>query len=118
MLIFHEDFLPLVEKAKPRLPFIKKYILITDKAEVPDIKGVDVEYEEFLAGVTPLAELPDLDENTQATLAYTTGTTGKPKGVYFSHRQLVLQTTAGWGALTAIGNYGGMDKHEIGRAHV
>ncbi|HHH41131.1 MAG TPA: fatty acid--CoA ligase, partial [Chloroflexi bacterium] len=86
VLIFHEDFLPLVEKIRPRLSTVRKYILITDKPEKPDVKGIDAEYEELLAGATPLADLPDLDENTQATLAYTTGTTGKPKGVYFSHR--------------------------------
>jgi fatty-acyl-CoA synthase len=113
VLIFHEDFLPLVEQVRPRCPSIRKVILITDKEEKGDIKGVDAEYEEFLAGTSPLDELPDLDENTQATLSYTTGTTGRPKGVYFTHRQLVLQTTAGWGSLTAIGNYGGMDKHEV-----
>ena len=112
VLIFHEDFLPLVEQARPQLPSVRKYILITDR-EKPDIEGIDGEYEALLADASPLNELPDFDENTQATLSYTTGTTGKPKGVYFSHRQLVLQTTAGWGALTAIGNYGGMDKHEV-----
>ena len=113
VLIFHEDFLPLVEKAKPRLPFIKKYILITDKAEVPDIKGVDAEYEAFLANVTPLAELPDLDENTQATLAYTTGTTGKPKGVFFSHRQMVLHALTGGMTLAALGDFGGVNKSDV-----
>jgi len=121
VLIFHEDFLPLVEQVCPRLPSIRKYILITDKEEKPDIKepalslskGVDTEYEEFLAGASPLDELPDLDENTQATLSYTTGTTGKPKGVYFTHRQLVLHTFAGWGSLPTICNYAPMGKHEV-----
>jgi fatty-acyl-CoA synthase len=129
VLIFHEDFLPLVEQVRPRLPSIRKYILITDKGEKPDIKepalslvlspveglskGVDAEYEEFLAGASPLDELPDLDENTQATLSYTTGTTGKPKGVYFTHRQLVLHTFAGWGSLPTICNYDPMGKHEV-----
>ena len=113
VLIFNEDFFPLVEKARPRLSFIKKYILITDKPEKPDIKGVDAEYEEFLAGVTPLDELPDMDENTQATLAYTTGTTGKPKGVYFSHRQMVLHALTGGITLAGLGNFGGLDKHDV-----
>ena len=119
VLIFHEDFIPLVEQARPRLPSIRKYILITDKAdnehpeEKPDIKGVDAEYEELLTTASPLDELPDFDENTQATLSYTTGTTGKPKGVYFTHRQLVLHTFAGWGSLAAICNYGPMDKREV-----
>jgi len=119
VLIFHEDFLPLVEQLRPRLPSIRRYILITDQAdnehpkEKPDIEGVDAEYEELLSGASPLAELPDFDENTQATLSYTTGTTGRPKGVYFTHRQLVLHTFAGWGSLPAISNYGPLDKHEV-----
>ncbi|MFQ5811641.1 MAG: fatty acid--CoA ligase [Anaerolineae bacterium] len=113
VLIFHEDFLPLVEQVRPRLPSIRKYVLITDREEKPDIMGVDAEYEELLAGTSPLAELPDFDENTQATLSYTTGTTGKPKGVYFTHRQLVLHTFAGWGSLPAICNYGPMGKREV-----
>lgn len=113
VLIFHEEFLPLVEQVRPRLPSVSKYILITDKEEKSDIGGVDAEYEELLTGASPLDELPDLDENTQATLAYTTGTTGRPKGVYFTHRQIVLHTLAGWGPLAVMGNYGGMDKHEV-----
>ena len=119
VLIFHEDFLPLVEQVRPRLPSIREYILITDQEEKPPVEWVDVEYEELLAGASPLAELPDLGseygfgENTQATLSYTTGTTGKPKGVYFTHRQLVLHTFAGWGSLPALANYGPMGKHEV-----
>jgi len=113
VLIFHEDFLPLVEQVRPRLPSIRNYILITEKEEKSDTRGLDAEYEELLARGSPLDELPDLDENTQATLAYTTGTTGRPKGVYFTHRQIVLHTLIGWGPLAAMGNYGGMCKHEV-----
>lgn len=113
VLIFHEDFLPLVEQVRPRLPSIRNYILITEKEEKSDTRGLDAEYEELLARGSPLDELPDLDENTQATLAYTTGTTGRPKGVYFTHRQIVLHTLVGWGPLAAMGNYGGMGKHEV-----
>jgi fatty-acyl-CoA synthase len=113
VLVFHEDFLPLVERLRPRLPSIRKYILITDKPQRPDIKGVDAEYEELLAGAIPLEELPDLDENTRATMAYTTGTTGKPKGVYFTQRQLTLHTLGGGLTLAACGNYGGMNKHDV-----
>jgi fatty-acyl-CoA synthase len=112
VLIFHQDFLPLVEQIRPRLPTIGKYILISEGGKRPTIE-VDAEYEELLAGAQPLEALPELDENTQATLSYTTGTTGKPKGVYFTHRQLVLHTLAGWGALPPISNYGPMDKREV-----
>jgi fatty-acyl-CoA synthase len=113
VLVFHEDFLPLVERARSRLPVIRKYILITDKPTRPDVKGVDAEYEEMLASSAPFDELPDLDENTQATMSYTTGTTGQPKGVYFTHRQLTLHTMSGGVTLAALGNYGGVNKHDV-----
>jgi fatty-acyl-CoA synthase len=113
VLIFHEDFWPLVERLRPRLPFIRKYILITDKPEKPDIKGIDAEYEEFLAGRAPLDELPDLDENIMATMSYTTGTTGRPKGVSFTQRQLTLHTFATTVTVTGLGNYGGINKHDV-----
>ena len=48
----------------------------------------------MLARAAPSFAFPDLDENTRATTFYTTGTTGLPKGVYYSHRQLVLHTLA------------------------
>jgi len=112
VLIFHADFFPLVEQLRPRLPSVRKFVLISDTAEAPDL-DVDVEYEDLLAKAHPLPELPDLDENMQATLSYTTGTTGKPKGVHFSHRQLVLHTFAAWGALPPLANYGPMGKHDV-----
>ena len=95
VLIFHEDFLPLAEALRAKVPGIRKYILITDKKEKPAIKWVDAEYEELLGGAAPLAELPDFDEDTLATQSYTTGTTGQPKGVFFTHRQLSLHTLSG-----------------------
>jgi fatty-acyl-CoA synthase len=113
VLIFHEDFWPLVEQVRPRLPSIKHYILITDKEEKPSIKGIAAEYEQFLAGAAPLAELPDLDEDIVATLSYTTGTTGKPKGVYFTQRQLVLHTLTVAATVGGLGNYGGVQKHDV-----
>ncbi len=113
ILVFHEDFLPLVEQIRSRVPSIRRYILITDKEQKPDIRWVDAEYEELLAEAPPLEQLPDLDENTQATLSYTTGTTGRPKGVYFTHRQMVLHNFAGWTSVAMLGNDGGLDKHDV-----
>jgi fatty-acyl-CoA synthase len=112
VLIFHEDFAPLVEQLRPRLPSIRKYILITDRPQESETQA-DGEYEGLLTDASPLDELPDLSERTQATLSYTTGTTGKPKGVFFTHRQLALHTFAGWGSLSPISNYGPMDKREV-----
>jgi fatty-acyl-CoA synthase len=112
VLIFHQDFAPLVEQVRSRVPSIRKHILISDQEERPTLKA-NAEYEHLLESASPIDKLPDLDENTQATLSYTTGTTGKPKGVHFTHRQIVLHTFAGWGSLAPIANYGPMDKHDV-----
>src|SRR5437899_8724594 len=74
--------------------------LITDEPGVPaGAIAFAAEYESMLAGADPSFAFPDLDENTRATTFYTTGTTGLPKGVYYSHRQLVLHTMAAGQAL-------------------
>jgi fatty-acyl-CoA synthase len=112
ILIFHEDFTPLVDQIRPRLPSIRKYVMISDTGAEPPFKGA-VDYEAFLSGAAPLPELPDLDENTVATLSYTTGTTGRPKGVFFTHRQLTLHTLSVTTTVGAFGNYGTVGKHDI-----
>jgi fatty-acyl-CoA synthase len=113
VLIFNQNFLPLVEKIRSRVPAIEKYILISVTDEQPSIPWVDLLYEEIANTKADFTELPDFDEHTQATQAYTSGTTGRPKGVTFSHRQLVLHTYAGWGSSAMLGNYGGLGKHEV-----
>lgn len=105
VLIFHEDFLPLVEKLAPRLDSVRRYILITDREQPPETALTDLEYEAWIHSVQPLSELPDFPETTLATTAYTTGTTGRPKGVMFNHRQLVLHTLAGAVAVSALADY-------------
>jgi fatty-acyl-CoA synthase len=96
VVIIHADFLPLLEAVKDKLKTVKKIILITDDGKKPDTKvKFDMEYEEMLQGASPFYDFPDLDENTRATTFYTTGTMGLPKGVSFSHRQLVLHTLGG-----------------------
>jgi fatty-acyl-CoA synthase len=113
VLIFHEDFLPLVERLRGRIPSIRKYILLTDQPAPPALDWIDAEYESLLKGAKPLDELPDMDENTRATMSYTTGTTGKPKGVYFTQRQLTLHTITGGFAISATGNSTGLDKTDV-----
>jgi fatty-acyl-CoA synthase len=95
----HEDFAPLLEPIKDQIPSVKKWIIMKE-GDAGDSGSFDAEYEDVLAQGSDDFEYPDFDENTQATLFYTTGTTGDPKGVYFSHRQLVLHTM---GALAALG---------------
>jgi fatty-acyl-CoA synthase len=92
-LFIHADFLPLVEPLASRLPAVKSCVLFSDQEAAP--KGLlpwAGEYETLLAAAPAEFAFPDFDENTVATLFYTTGTTGDPKGVFFTHRQLVLHT--------------------------
>jgi fatty-acyl-CoA synthase len=92
-VLVHEDFLPLLEDAGDRLDGIKKFILIRDGERTPASSlPIAAEYEELLVRSDPSYSFPDFDEDRLATTFYTTGTTGDPKGVCFSHRQLVLHT--------------------------
>jgi fatty-acyl-CoA synthase len=92
-IIIHSDFLPIIESIRNKLDTVKKIIVIEEEGERPDTwLRPDTEYEELLQTASPDYNFPDLDENTKATTFYTTGTTGDPKGVYFTHRQLVLHT--------------------------
>ena len=94
-ILVNSDFLPLVEKLADKLPTVRKYVLLHDGKVRPTTRlPIECEYEEMLEASSPFFQFPDFDENTRATTFHTTGTTGRPKGVYFSHRQLVLHTLA------------------------
>jgi fatty-acyl-CoA synthase len=95
IVLAHSDFLPLLAAARDRLQTVKKFILIDDEtAQIDTPLAFEGEYEGLLAEADPDHVFPELDENSRATTFYTTGTTGLPKGVYFSHRQIVLHTLA------------------------
>jgi fatty-acyl-CoA synthase len=101
LVLVHDDFLPLVEQVQDRLTTVKGFIQLTDEGAAKTSLPVLGEYEQLLDMASDQYEFPDFDENSVATLFYTTGTTGAPKGVYFTHRQLVLHT------LNAVGTLGG-----------
>lgn len=98
LVLVHDDFLPLLEQLRGELPTVERCIRLTDAGP-----SSEDEYERLLAGVEAHFDFPDFDENSVATLFYTTGTTGDPKGVYFTHRQLVLHTLSELGTLAACG---------------
>jgi fatty-acyl-CoA synthase len=101
VILVHSDFLPILEAIKGRIDTVHNYVLLSDDQVTPETQvPLCGEYEAILAEASTGFDFPDLDEHTRATTFYTTGTTGMPKGVYFSHRQLVLHTL---GALAAIG---------------
>ncbi|MEA5097169.1 MAG: fatty acid--CoA ligase [Burkholderiaceae bacterium] len=101
VLLVNAEFLPIVEEIASRLKTVKAFVLLTDTPALPASKiAFATEYEKMLASAPATYDFPDFDENTRATTFYTTGTTGLPKGVYFTHRQLVLHTLA---SATALG---------------
>lgn len=102
MVLVHEDFVPLLEQVQGQLTTVKSYIQLTDEKDAKETSLNTIgEYEALLAKADTHYDFPDFDENSIATTFYTTGTTGNPKGVYFSHRQLVLHTMAQVGSLAS-----------------
>jgi acyl-CoA synthetase (AMP-forming)/AMP-acid ligase II len=102
VILVHTDFLPLLEAVKDQIRRVKKFVVLADDKGPPATTlEVAAEYEALLESSSEDYEFLDFDENTRATIFYTTGTTGLPKGVCFSHRQLVLQTLAGMAALAS-----------------
>jgi len=94
-IIINSDFLPILAAIRQKLETVKTLITIVEVERPPDTNlSPDAEYEDLLNSVSSSYAFEDLDENTKATTFYTTGTTGNPKGVYFTHRQLMLHTLA------------------------
>ncbi|MGE8064209.1 fatty acid--CoA ligase [Pseudomonas sp. NPDC089569] len=100
LVLVHDDFLPLIEQIRGRLDTVKGFVQLTDGVPAHTQVPMLGEYENLLSCAADHYSFPDFDENSVATLFYTTGTTGLPKGVYFTHRQLVLHT------LNAVGTLG------------
>lgn len=94
VILVHADFLPLMEEVMPLVKRDVRLILLRDDpAQAPDCAFDFVtSYDAMMADPATDFEFPDFDEGTRATTFYTTGTTGEPKAVAYSHRQLVLHT--------------------------
>jgi fatty-acyl-CoA synthase len=104
VILINSEFLPVLDAIKDRIETAKTLILFTDdQTPVPDDDRWLGEYESLMEKQAPSFDWPTLDEDTRATTFYTSGTTGLPKGVYFSHRQLVLHTLAGTNTMAGVG---------------
>jgi fatty-acyl-CoA synthase len=104
VILVNADFLPILEAIRDRIEPVKKLVLLDDTGQTPATAlDIAAEYETLLASGDPDHRFPDFSEDTRATTFYTTGTTGLPKGVYFSHRQLVLHTFGVMSALAGTG---------------
>lgn len=113
VIIVHRDFFDILEEMLPQLPKVKAVIAILDgqAGEMPAASSG--EYEDLLAKASPDYDFPDFDENALATTFFTSGTTGNPKGVCFSHRQLVLHTLVSAGAVGAPGKIWGLGVGDV-----
>ena len=94
-VFFDPDFLPLVESVAAECPGVKGWIILTNEAHMPGTSLPRVQcYETLVAAGDGVFEWPQLDENTACALCYTSGTTGNPKGVLYSHRSTMLHAYA------------------------
>ena len=91
-------FVQLLEEIAPEAASVKAFVVMTDEANMPDTSLPHVHcYETLLAAEDGDCEWPQFDENTASSMCYSSGTTGNPKGVLYSHRSTVLHA---WAAVT------------------
>jgi fatty-acyl-CoA synthase len=102
VILVNRDFVPLLSAIRPQLDGLKAVVLLDDGPEPSGCpEWICADYESLTANAAADYDFPDFDEHAIATLFHTTGTTGLPKGVCFSHRQIVLLALAGLGALAS-----------------
>jgi len=94
-IFFDTTFGPIVEGVGAACPSVEKWICLSDKAGMPDYKTDVQDYESFIEGHSDQIKWERFDENTACTLCYTSGTTGNPKGVLYSHRSTIIHAMAG-----------------------
>ena len=95
-LFVDPGFVPLLEQIAAGLPGVRGYVVMTDRAHMPATSLPEVLcYEDLIGGMPERFDWPLLDENTASGMCYTSGTTGNPKGVLYSHRSTVLHAMAG-----------------------
>ena len=116
ILLVNSEFLPILEQIRGRIDTVKGFVLLNDET-TPPLSTIPFvgEYEALLEAALPKFEFADFDENTRATTFYSTGTTGMPKGVYFSHRQLVLHTM---GVMSMLGTTNGHGRFHSGDVYM
>ena len=93
ILFFDSTFIPIVEQIAPLLTTVKTFVLYADKVPQTKVPGL-IAYEELIANRPIDAKWGEFDEQTAAGLCYTSGTTGNPKGVLYSHRSNMLMAFA------------------------
>jgi fatty-acyl-CoA synthase len=114
VLLINDEFVPLLQGLMPQLSKVKKLVVMSDRSVLQTGSlSFEGEYEALLAASSPDYLFPDFDENTQATTFYTSGTTGLPKGVYYSHRQVVLHCLSELAFLGLAGKHGRFSRDDV-----
>ncbi|MBD9531406.1 fatty-acid--CoA ligase [Comamonas sp. CMM01] len=92
VLCFDTSFLPLIQAVHAKCPTVRQWVALCDADKLPTDSGIPglVSYEAWIAGQSKNYRWPQLDENTASSMCYTSGTTGNPKAVLYSHRSSVL----------------------------
>jgi len=114
VIIVHADFLALLSEIRDQLQTDKKIVVIAEDDAVPSTPlAVVGEYEVLLSAKPSAYIFPDFDENAAATLFYSSGSTGPPKGVSYSHRQIVLHTYGVMSGLCAFHSIAVVDSGDV-----
>ena len=116
VILVHEDFIPLIAQIRERFERAPTLVLVRDDDDVPaPDHGLDfaADYASLLDRGGDRYDFPELDERTRATTFYTTGTTGDPKGVWYTHRQLVLHTIGALGAIASAGGHARLHRDDV-----
>jgi len=95
IIFVDEDLLPLLERLAGKMPTVRQIVVMSNTGSFKTILEPALDYETLIAGHPPEFTWPELDENSPMGLCYTSGTTGKPKGVMYTHRSNYLHTITG-----------------------
>lgn len=97
VVMFDASFAPLIQVIAPHCPLVQAWICLTGQEHMIKVVGVEKVfcYEDLLAAESTAFQFPEFDERSAAALCYTSGTTGNPKGVLYSHRAIVLNALVG-----------------------
>lgn len=95
IIFVDEDLLPLLEKLAGKLPSVKHVVVMSNTGDFKTSFAPAHDYEQLIAAEVPEFAWPEIDENAPMGLCYTSGTTGKPKGVMYTHRSNYIHTITG-----------------------
>ena len=96
VMCFDLTFLPIIQAVHAKCPTVRQWVALCDADRLPADSGIPglVSYEDWIGGQPDQYQWPEFDENTASSMCYTSGTTGNPKAVLYSHRSTTLHAYA------------------------